>query len=79
MIKAIINGVMSLIISLVGIILSPINLLINQFMPNLSTAFSTINQFFDTIGGVIPWVLSYFGISQELLTVAIDLIASFIA
>lgn len=74
MIKVIINGIISLVIGLVSIILAPIDLLINQFMPNLSNAFSLINDFFETIGNIVPFVISYTGIKTEVLTICIDLI-----
>lgn len=74
MIKAVINGVMTLVIALVNIILSPIDLLIGQYLPGLSEAFSTINQFFETIGDIVPFCLSYFGIKPAVLSICVDLL-----
>lgn len=73
MIKAIISGVFKLIISLVNIILSPIDILISQFLPGLDTALSYISNFFDYIGGIVPWVISYTGINQIVLNSIIDI------
>lgn len=74
MIKVIINGIISLVIGLVSIILSPIDLLISQYLPGLSNAFSLISDFFDMIGDIIPFVLSYTGITTEVISICVDLI-----
>lgn len=73
MIKAIISGVFKLIISLVNVILSPIDNLITQFLPGLDTALSYISNFFDYIGGVVPFVISYTGINEMVLNAIIDI------
>lgn len=73
MIKAIISGVFKLIISLVSVILSPIDNLISQFLPGLDTALSYISNFFDYIGGIIPFVISYLGINELILNAFIDI------
>lgn len=73
MIKAIISGVFKLIISLVSLILSPIDALITQFLPGLDTALTYISNFFDYIGGIVPWVISYTGINEVVLNAIIDI------
>lgn len=75
MIKLIINGLMTLVISLVNVILAPIDLLIENSLPSLSNALDYISNFFDYIGGVVPWVISYTGISSEIISITIDLFA----
>lgn len=74
MIKAIINGIMSLVIGLVNILLKPIDLLINQFLPGLDNAFSVINNFFDMLGDVVPWLISYTGLSSVLISTIVDIL-----
>lgn len=74
MIKALINGIMSLVISLVNLILAPIDALINSYLPGLSNAFSYINDFFEYLGNIVPWVISYTGINAIVLNIIIDLI-----
>lgn len=74
MIKALISGIFKMIISLVSIILAPIDALIEQFLPGLDTALSYIANFFDYIGGVVPWVISYLGINEIVLNAIIDII-----
>ncbi len=74
MINAIINGIMSLIISLVSGILYPIDALINRFLPSVGDALGYVGDFFETLGGVVPFVLSYTGISLEFISICVDLI-----
>ncbi len=73
MIKAIISGVFKLIISLVSVILTPIDMLIAEFLPSLDTAFSYISNFFDYIGDIVPFVISYTGINEIVLNAIIDI------
>lgn len=62
MIKAIISGLIQLIINLVNIFLSPINSLIESYMPSLNTAFSSIASFLNICVSSIGWVISALGI-----------------
>lgn len=74
MIKVIINGIISLVLALVQLILYPIDLLINQYMPGLSEAFNLVSNFFDLIGDIIPFVLSYTGLTVELISMIVDIL-----
>lgn len=74
MIKALISGIFKIIISLVSVLLAPIDALIAQFLPSLDNALSYISLFFDYIGGFIPWVISYTGLSPLVLNIIIDII-----
>lgn len=71
MIRAIINGIFSLIISLVGVILAPIDALIESTLPGLSDALSAIGTFFQTCTSAIGWVLSCFGLSSTCISLII--------
>ena len=73
MIKALISGIFKMIISLVSIILSPIDALIAQFLPGLDNALSYISNFFDYISNIVPWVVSYMGINELVLNGIIDI------
>ena len=73
MIKAIISGLIQLIINLVNIFLTPINALINQFMPSLNNAFNAIGSFLNICVSSIGWVISALGIPP----VVIELIIAF--
>lgn len=71
MIKAIISGIMSLIISLVNVILLPIDTLLATFLPDLSNALSGIGAFLNLCGTYIGWVIDFTGISSETISLII--------
>lgn len=74
MIKAIISGIFKLIISLVNMILLPIDNLIGQFMPGLSSTLDTISDFFDMLGDVVPFICSYTGLNTEIFNAVVAII-----
>lgn len=51
MIKAILNGILKIITSLVGFILSPLNSLISNLFPNMANAIGTFNTFVNNYFG----------------------------
>lgn len=71
MIRAIINGIFSLIISLVGVILAPIDSLIETALPTLSGAISAVGSFLQTCTSAIGWVLSCFGLSSACISLIV--------
>lgn len=71
MIKAIIKGIMSLIISLVSVILAPIDALISQFLPSLDNALSGFSSFLNMCGQYIGWVIDFTGLSSETISLII--------
>lgn len=71
MIKALLNGIIKLIISLVSVLLTPIDALIEQFMPNVSNALNYVAGFFDLIGSMISFVISYTGLNSFVLSAII--------
>lgn len=59
MIKAIINGIMSLVTNIIDIVLLPINSLISGIFPDFSSAISTFNNFVTNyVGGTISYFSS---------------------
>ena len=59
MIKAIINGILSLIISILDIILIPVNALFENLFPDVSSMISTFNTFVTTyVGGGLSYFFS---------------------
>lgn len=74
MINAIIKGIFSLITSLVNVILTPINLLITNFIPDLSNVFITIRGLFNILFQYSPWVLDAMLISSETISLFITLL-----
>lgn len=73
MINAILTGIFNLVISLVEILLTPIDLLINNALPGISDALNYVSSFFNYILGFIPWILSWF----NLPTLFIEFIVSY--
>ena len=60
MINAILKGIFKLIISLVSLLLTPIDSLINSAFPVIAEGINYINNFFNYIINIIPYILSWF-------------------
>lgn len=59
MFKALLNGILKTIASILNIVLSPINSLFNSLFPNMSSMISTFNGFVNTyIGSNLSWFFS---------------------
>lgn len=59
MIKALLNGLLSMITSLLNVFLLPINALIENVFPDMAGAINTFNTFVDTyIGGSLSYFFS---------------------
>lgn len=71
MIKAIINGIFKLIISLVSVLLAPIDTLITNYLPSLSVAINAVGSFLNICTQSIGWVLSCFGLSSTCISLII--------
>lgn len=71
MINAILKGIMSLIISLVQILLYPIDTLIGTLLPSLTNALNGVSALFNYIGTAIGWVVSLTGLSSETISLII--------
>jgi len=68
MIQALLSGIFKLVISLVNLLLAPIDLLIEQFLPSLDTALSSVSAFFNWVGNLLPWGISWFGLETGVIT-----------
>lgn len=75
MINKILTGIIKLIVSLVTLILSPIDNLIESALPQLSSAFTAIGNFLNLISSGIGWAISLTGLSSN----AIGLIVAYYA
>lgn len=73
MIKALINGIIKLIMSLVSVLTAPIDMIIEQALPDLSNALNSFASVLTLITDVMGWVISLTGIS----TTAISLIVTY--
>ena len=74
MVKAIINGIFKLVMVLVNVLLLPIDQLISQLLPDVSACLNYISNFFDYIGNIVPWVISYLGVNEFVLNSSIAII-----
>lgn len=71
MINKILMGIINLIVSLVSLILTPIDNLIASALPDLSNALTAVGNFFNLISGGIGWVVSATGLSSETLSLIV--------
>ena len=71
MINAILKGIISLIIGLVSLILTPIDNLILTALPDLSNALTAVGNFLNLISNGIGWAVSLTGLSDEALSLIV--------
>ena len=71
MIGKILSGIISLIISLVNLILSPIDNLITSALPDLSNALTSVGNFFTICLQSIGWVISLSGLSNSVISIIV--------
>ena len=71
MINALLMGVINLIVGLVSLILTPIDNLIMELLPNLSNALTAVGSFLNLISNGIGWVISALGLSNETLSLIV--------
>lgn len=64
MIGIIINAVLSLVITLVNLILMPIDLVISKTLPDVSLAISSIGEFFDYVNTVVGYAVDASGLTS---------------
>lgn len=61
MIKALLNGILNMITSLLDIFLTPVNLLFENLFPDMTSAISTFNNFVTRyVGGSLSYFFSIF-------------------
>ena len=71
MINAILQGIMSLIIGLVSLLLYPIDALIMSALPDLSNALTAVGGFLNLISQGVGWAVSATGLSNETLSLIV--------
>lgn len=71
MINALLKGIMSLIITLVSVILAPIDIAIQSVLPDLSSALTSVGNLFNLIGQSIGWGISVLGLSSETISLIV--------
>lgn len=72
MINKLLMGVFKIIISLVSLLLTPIDNLIAQFLPGLDDAFTMIANLVQQICNVVPWVMSWMGVSSVVVSLLVS-------
>lgn len=76
MIRVIIIGVLRLLTLLINVVLYPINLLLTSLVPDVTSAFTKITDFFSTIRSYAVFGLSYTGIEPTFIQIAcIEMVA----
>lgn len=65
-------GVFKIIISLVSLLLTPIDNLIAQFLPGLDDAFTMIGNLVQQLCNVVPWVMSWMGVSSVVVSLLVS-------
>lgn len=68
------NIIISLVFLLIKVILLPIDLIIQQFLPGISDAFTAVGEFLTLISSGLGWAISVSGIPYS----AIALVATYL-
>lgn len=71
MINAILKGIMSLIIGLVNILLTPIDLAIKSALPDLADAISSIGSYFNLALENVGFAISLTGLSSTAISIIV--------
>lgn len=71
MINAILSGVMTLIISLVNVLLAPIDLAVKAALPDLSSAISAVGSYFQLALQNMGFIISVTGLSSTAISIII--------
>ena len=72
MINKLLMGIFKIIISLVSLLLTPIDNLISQFLPGLDDAFTMIGNLVQQLCNVVPWVMSWMGVSSVVVSLLVS-------
>lgn len=71
MINALLKGIISLIVGLVNVVLSPIDDLITSVLPNLGNALNSVAGFLNLCTQSIGWVISLVGIPPTAISLIV--------
>lgn len=72
MINKLLMGIFKIIISLVNLLLTPIDTLISQFLPGIDNAFTMIGNLVQQLCNIIPWVMSWLGVSSIVISLLVS-------
>lgn len=71
MIDAIISGILHFFSTMLSALVAPLDTIISQYLPDVSTALTSFGNFVSSILQVIPWILSWFHIPAHILTIVV--------
>lgn len=71
MINALLKGIMKLIMTLVNVLLLPIDALISTVLPDLSNALDSVASFLNMCTQSIGWVISLVGLSPNVISLIV--------
>lgn len=71
MINALLTGIMNLIMTLVSVLLTPIDLAIKAALPDLSSAISAVGSYFQLALQNIGFIISLTGLSSTAISILI--------
>ena len=71
MIESILKGIMTLIINLVNLLLTPIDLAIQSALPSLSDGLNMVSSFFQWVTNLIPWATSWLGLNSTVISLVV--------
>lgn len=71
MINAILKGIFSLVISLVNMLLSPIDYAINEYLPSVADGLNYVADFFTYMLRFIPFISSWLNLPQIFIELVI--------
>lgn len=78
MANAFLHALMSLFTIIIGVLMTPLNTLLTTIVPDVSTAFMYVNDFFDLLGRYASFVVSYSGLYPDVIAIAIILYTAII-
>lgn len=76
MANAIFNVMFNLISGFMSIVMTPINLIIYNILPDFSGALATMQSYLQLVGSYLSFALSYLGFYPELISVACLLLSA---
>lgn len=71
MINKLLMGIIKLIVSLVSVLMTPIDSIIESLLPDLANALTAVGNFFSLISQSIGWCVSILGLSNETLSLIV--------
>lgn len=78
MVNAFLNGLLTFVSKLIEIMLTPLDLLVSGLMPDVTVVLSKVSSFFSLLENYGSFVLSYTGLTHEVIGLVVMLIVAII-